>query len=137
VTVDGASVGAVTTYTFTNVTANHTIAATFAAISGSPTVATGTATLVNWSSSATLNGTVNPNGLPTTYIFQWGRSTSYGNTTAVTTAGSGTSNTSASANISGLRSYTVYYYRLVATNSAGTTYGANMTFKTKYTGIRK
>ena len=30
-TVDGASVGAVTSYTFTNVTANHTIAATFAA----------------------------------------------------------------------------------------------------------
>ena len=31
VLVDGASVGAVTTYTFTNVTANHTIAVTFAA----------------------------------------------------------------------------------------------------------
>ncbi len=34
VTVDGASVGAVTTYTFTNVVANHTIAATFASNSG-------------------------------------------------------------------------------------------------------
>ena len=33
VLVDGASVGAVTTYTFTNVTANHTIAASFAASS--------------------------------------------------------------------------------------------------------
>jgi len=31
VQVDGASVGAVTTYTFTNITANHTIAATFGA----------------------------------------------------------------------------------------------------------
>ena len=30
VLVDGASVGAVTSYTFTNVTANHTIAASFA-----------------------------------------------------------------------------------------------------------
>ena len=30
VLVDGVSVGAVTSYTFTNVTANHTIAATFA-----------------------------------------------------------------------------------------------------------
>ena len=36
VTVDGASVGAVTTYTFSNVQANHTISATFAAVSGSP-----------------------------------------------------------------------------------------------------
>jgi len=34
VLVDGASVGAVTSYTFTNVTANHTIAASFAATSG-------------------------------------------------------------------------------------------------------
>lgn len=34
VTVDGASVGATTSYTFTNVTANHTIAASFAANSG-------------------------------------------------------------------------------------------------------
>jgi hypothetical protein len=34
VTVDGTSVGAVTSYTFSNVTANHTIAATFAAQSG-------------------------------------------------------------------------------------------------------
>jgi hypothetical protein len=53
VTVDGASVGAVTTYTFTNITGNHTIAATFVAlpsyaltvslglgVSGSPSVTT-------------------------------------------------------------------------------------------------
>lgn len=33
VTVDGVSVGAVTSYTFSNVTANHTISATFSAIS--------------------------------------------------------------------------------------------------------
>ena len=32
VTVDGSSVGSVTTYTFTNVTANHTISATFTAL---------------------------------------------------------------------------------------------------------
>jgi hypothetical protein len=117
--------------------ANVSVNATFSAVTNMPTVATGTAALVPLSSSATLNGTVNPNGLPTTYIFQWGRSTSYGNTTAVTTAGSGTINTAASAKISGLRSYTVYYYRLVATNSAGTTFGGNMAFKTKFTGIRK
>ncbi|MBI4765385.1 MAG: fibronectin type III domain-containing protein [Deltaproteobacteria bacterium] len=137
VTVDGASVGAVTTYTFTNVTANHSIAATFSAISGYPIVSTGSATLVYWSSSATLNGTVNPNGLATTYVFQWGRTTSYGNDTAVTSVGSGTINNAASAKISGLRSYTVYHYRLVATNSAGTTYGADKNFKTKFTGLRK
>jgi len=36
VLVDGGSVGAVTSYTFTNVTANHTIAASFAANSTAP-----------------------------------------------------------------------------------------------------
>jgi hypothetical protein len=133
-TVDGASVGVVTTYTFTNVTANHTIAATFSAISASPIVSTGSATLVT-SSSAKLNGTVNPNGLSTSYIFQWGRTTSYGNTTAVTSAGNGTVNIAASAGITGLRSSTVYYYRLRAINSAGTTYGANLSFKTNSTGM--
>jgi len=41
VTVDGASVGAVASYTFSNVSANHTIAATFSAagVSGSPNIA--------------------------------------------------------------------------------------------------
>ena len=38
VTVDGASVGAVTSYTFSNVTANHTIAATFIPVTSSYTL---------------------------------------------------------------------------------------------------
>ncbi len=109
--------------------ANHTIAATFTSISGSPIVSTGSATSVT-RSSATLNGTINPNGLSTTYVFQWGRTASYGNNTTVKSAGSGTSNVSASASITGLRFNTVYHYRIVATNAAGTTYGADMTFKT-------
>ena len=116
---------------------NVSVTATFSALTNPPMVATGTPTLVSWSSSATLKGTVNPNGLATTYVFQWGRTTSYGNDTAVTSAGSGTGNVNASAGITGLRSYTVYHYRLVATNSAGATYGEDKSFKTKFTGIRK
>ena len=42
VLVDGTSVGAVTTYTFSNVTANHTIAATFAANTNTITASAGT-----------------------------------------------------------------------------------------------
>ena len=80
-------------------------------------------------SSATLNGTVNPNGLLTTYVFQWGRTTAYGSATTATSAGSGTGQVAASARITGLRYYTVYHYRLVATNSAGTTYGADQSFR--------
>jgi hypothetical protein len=53
VLVDGASVGAVTTYTFPNVTANHSISATFSLI----VVANYTIT-----SSAGANGTISPSG---------------------------------------------------------------------------
>jgi hypothetical protein len=52
VTVDGASVGEVSSYTFSNVTANHTIAASF-------TVASSTYTI---SASAGTNGTITPSG---------------------------------------------------------------------------
>ena len=53
VTVDGTSVGAVTSYTFSNVTANHTIAATFA-------IDTFTVT-----ASAGANGSISPSGTVT------------------------------------------------------------------------
>lgn len=54
VTVDGASVGAVTSYTFTNVQANHTISATFAAV---PTFTI--------TASAGANGSISPSGTVT------------------------------------------------------------------------
>ena len=99
-----------------------------------PTVTTGSATSVT-SSSASLNGTVNPNGSSTTYYFQYGTSTSYGSTTTSTSAESGTSDVSVDASISGLSSNTTYHYRLVATNSAGTNYGSDGTFSTSASPI--
>ena len=94
-----------------------------------PTVTTGSAIAVT-SSTATLNGTVNPNGAGTTYYFQYGTTTGYGSTTSSTSAGSGTSNVSASASLTGLSSNTTYHFRLVGTNSAGTNYGSDQTFAT-------
>ena len=76
----------------------------------------------------TLSGTVNPNGGATTYQFQWGPTSTYGNTTAATSAGSGSSAVAASATITGLTAGTIYHYRLTATNSGGTSYGADATF---------
>ena len=52
VLVDGTSVGAVTTYTFSNITANHTISATFAANTSSYTI----------TASAGTGGTISPTG---------------------------------------------------------------------------
>ncbi|MGE5424396.1 MAG: hypothetical protein ACM3N9_03470, partial [Syntrophothermus sp.] len=95
--------------------------------SNMPTATTTAATGVS-TAAATLNGTVNPNGLASTYNFQWGTTISYGNTTTTTTAGSGTANVPASAAISGLTGGTTYHYRVTATNTDGTAYGSDMTF---------
>ena len=96
-------------------------------VSNAPGVITGSATSVT-STSATLNGTVNPNGEATTYYFEYGVDTSYGSTTSSSSAGSGTSSVAVEAAISGLISNTTYHYRLVATNSEGTSYGDDKTF---------
>jgi hypothetical protein len=94
-----------------------------------PSVTTGRATGVG-PTSATLNGTVNPNGSGTTYFFQYGRTTHYSAGTQATSAGSGTRVVHASAAIGGLAGNTTYHYRLVAFNSRGITRGSDRTFKT-------
>ena len=98
-------------------------------INDAPTVTTNSASSVT-SSSATLNGTVNPNGEATTYYFEYGVDTSYGSTTSSSSAGSGTSAVSVNAAISDLTSDTTYHYRLVATNSSGTSNGDDQSFTT-------
>ncbi|HZP53525.1 hypothetical protein [Actinocrinis sp.] len=99
-----------------------------------PVVTTGAASGVT-NTSATLNGTVNPEGAATTYQFQYGTSTSYGSVTPTSpaSAGSGSSAVNESANLSGLSPSTTYDYRLVATNATGTTYGSNQAFTTSAT----
>jgi hypothetical protein len=95
---------------------------------GPPAVITSPATLIA-SFSATLNGSLDPHGLTTSVHFQYGTTTSYGLTTAPQ---SHTGNTylNISANISGLFASHVYHFRIVATNSAGTTFGGDRTFTT-------
>jgi hypothetical protein len=81
-------------------------------------------------SSAILNGTVNPNGLTTTVYFQYGRTTNYGFFTANRTY-TGNTTQSVSLRIPRLRANTKYHFRLVETNNGVTTYGSDMTFKTR------
>jgi len=95
---------------------------------GPPVVITNPATNVT-SSSATLKGTVDPHGLNTSVHFQYGTTTSYGSTTASQTK-TGNTYQNVSANISGLSAHRTYHFRIVATNSAGTRYGADKTFRT-------
>ncbi|NQU15672.1 MAG: hypothetical protein HQ561_16075 [Desulfobacteraceae bacterium] len=87
-----------------------------------PTVTTGSATSVG-TSSATLNGTVNPNGATTTYYFRYGTTQNYGMTTTITSVGSGNDAVSASASITELSDNTIYYFALVGVNSAGASSG--------------
>jgi hypothetical protein len=81
-------------------------------------------------SSAHLSAALDPNGAVTTYYFQYGRSTSYGNRTARITVPAGSTPIAVAADISGLKPYTRYHWRLYATNAAGKTPGRDHTFRT-------
>jgi hypothetical protein len=94
-----------------------------------PTVRTGRATAVT-PQTATVNGSINPHGVPTAYYFAYGRTMKYGARTNTGDAGSGTTRRAVSAAVTGLRPHTKYHYRLVAFSSAGTTRGADRTFRT-------
>jgi len=94
---------------------------------GPPVVITNPATNVA-SSSATLNGSVDPHGLTTTVHFQYGTTTSYGHTTANQTK-TGNAYQNVAATVTGLTTHTTYHFRVVATNSAGTRYGRDRTFR--------
>jgi len=95
-----------------------------------PTVTTDPATNIT-ETTASLNGTVNANNSPATVTFEYGLTTAYGNTVNATPGTvTGNSNTPVTANITGLTQNTLYHYRCVAVNSAGTTNGNDMTFTT-------
>jgi phosphodiesterase/alkaline phosphatase D-like protein len=100
-----------------------------AAVATAPTAITGPVSAVG-TTSATASGTVNPNGLSTSWYFEYGTSTSYGKKTATRSAGSGTSNVQVSATLTDLTPGTTYHYRLVAVNGDGTTRGADGVFTT-------
>ena len=97
--------------------------------STAPTVVTGSASSIGLTS-AKLNGTVSPNGLATTWYFEFGTSTSYGTKTAVKSPGSGTSTVKVAASLTRLKPTTTYHYRLVATNASGTSLGGDQSFST-------
>jgi hypothetical protein len=84
------------------------------------------------SSDAVLHGSVNPEGADTHWLFEWGKTTSYGHTTKFPAEGigSGTASVGVSRQIGGLMDETTYHYRLKATSSAGTSYSTDQSFTT-------
>src|SRR3954447_11394707 len=77
---------------------------------------------------ATLTASVNPPRASTSYKFEYGTSTSYGASTPSAGAGDGTRSLSVAARIGGLTPGKRYHYRIVATNSVGTTRGSDRSF---------
>lgn len=103
---------------------------TFTTLPQAPTATTNAASPVG-TTTATLNGTVNANGASTTVTFEYGTDTSYGTTvTAAQSPVTGSTDTAVSRAITGLTNGVTYHYRVVATNTGGTTYGADITFTT-------
>jgi hypothetical protein len=94
-----------------------------------PAVTTAAATGVV-DTSATLNGTVNPNGQQTSYAFQWGPTISYGHETPLTSGGAGTAATPVSYGLTGVSAGTTYHFRIIATSASGVSVGADQMFAT-------
>lgn len=96
---------------------------------GKPIVSTSAATSVT-DTTATLKGSVNPNGLATEYFFKYGTgATPQGTETGKTSVPVG-SPVTASTPVSGLTAATTYKFTLFAENSSGTSEGAELTFTT-------
>ncbi|HUO70553.1 MAG TPA: hypothetical protein VMU39_07235 [Solirubrobacteraceae bacterium] len=93
---------------------------------GGPSVGTGTGNTYAQSitfQATTLLGGVYPNGADTTYWWEYGPTTAYGQQTTPTDIGSGRVPVTVTDTLTGLAPRTVYHYRLVAQNALGTSYG--------------
>jgi uncharacterized repeat protein (TIGR01451 family) len=88
-------------------------------------------------SSARLSAMVNTAGEITRYRFQFGKSKRYGRTSSASMLAAGSKQVRVVVKITKLRSRTTYHYRVVATNAAGTTYGKDMTFRTRRAPAKK
>jgi len=104
---------------------------TFKTLPDPPTVVTGSGSPVT-QTTATLNATVNPNsGEIGNCYFEYGEKVSYGYRAPCTASpGSGASPVAVSASVTGLIKNTTYHFRIVATNTGGTSPGADQTFET-------
>jgi hypothetical protein len=134
-----------TTYTPTaagrytcQVTASNQAGSTSQSSTSAPAIAS-TASVAHGSTTASFSGSVNPEGLPTSAHFEYGldpRYTGsskirYDGSTPVQTIGSDFLSHAVTVSQAGLVPNALYHVRLVATNSAGTTLGPDVTFMTK------
>jgi multidrug efflux pump subunit AcrA (membrane-fusion protein) len=104
--------------------------ALFTTASATPDATTGQASAIG-STTATLTGSVNPGALDTTDYFEYGTSAvALSSNTPTFNDGVGSGSVSVSATLDNLKAGTTYEFRLVATNSSGTSDGVEETFTT-------
>ena len=94
-----------------------------------PSVITDPATDIQ-STSAILNGQVNPHGVSSSVFFQWGETVAYGDTTPAFAAGAGSIFVPFDDLVESLSQNTTYHFRAVATNGAVTIFGEDRQFTT-------
>jgi hypothetical protein len=102
------------------------LTAASALASGAPIAQTKPATIIT-GTAAYLNGVVNPNGVETKDYFEYGPTASYGSKSREQTT---TVEKTPSIHVEGLLPHSTYHFRMVATNSYGTSYGADEVFST-------
>jgi hypothetical protein len=95
---------------------------------GKPVVETSHTRFVRYTE-ARLGATVDAKGVPTTFYFEYGTTAAYGHLTEEESLEEDRAEEEG-ATISGLEPATVYHFRIVATNSYGTSYGADESFST-------
>jgi hypothetical protein len=101
------------------------------AIFGPPRV-DGTSASGETKTTATLEAQVNPDGVDSTYHFEYGTTSAYGTSAPVPDGalGAGASDQAASVEVKELRAGVTYHYRVVAVNAAGRSAGPDATFTT-------
>lgn len=95
-----------------------------------PTVFPGEGTYVE-ETQVLLNASIDPEGLTTSVYYELGTDTTYGLSTPTRAIGSGYRSIAVGEVVSGLSCGTLYHFRVVATNAAGTVLGPDRNFGTE------
>jgi hypothetical protein len=94
-----------------------------------PVLSAGTPSAIS-SAGATVNGTLNPDGLATTYTVSYGPTSGHGTTTAAVAVPAGTSTNPIAVALPGLAANATYHYAITAANAYGSASTADATFAT-------
>ncbi|HEY1596288.1 MAG TPA: choice-of-anchor Q domain-containing protein [Thermoleophilaceae bacterium] len=99
-----------------------------------PSAVTGSASAIKATSAMLGGSAANPDAVGASVVFQFGKTTSYGASSAAQSLGAGAGGTGVAATITGLKRNTTYHFREVVSNPDGTSAGADKTFKTAFGG---